>query len=234
MHKSDPSSSADLPPSFSDLVAHKASEGNAATLCSPFDHFINARELGDLRSVGSSFQLQSHTVHITIWGFLHFAKGMVDTRAQLILLVKNNTFSVLNRSIGHPDGEDSMDMSMLALRKMMMPHLKKVLSNQKIALLSQLRHQNIVQYYGFETVGNKLYTYLEYVVGGSIYKLLQEYGQFGQLAIRIFTQQILLGLAFLHAKNMVHRDIKGANILVDTNGQVKLADFGMAKHIIGQ
>ncbi|KOM55121.1 hypothetical protein LR48_Vigan10g101300 [Vigna angularis] len=105
---------------------------------------------------------------------------------------------------------------------------------QEIALLSRLRHSNIVQYYGSETVGDKLYIYLEYVAGGSIYKLLQEYGQFGELAIRSFTQQILSGLAYLHAKNTVHRDIKGANILVDTNGRVKLADFGMAKHITGQ
>ncbi|XVF51471.1 hypothetical protein PTKIN_Ptkin04bG0187700 [Pterospermum kingtungense] len=104
---------------------------------------------------------------------------------------------------------------------------------QEIMLLSCLRHPNIVQYYGFETVDDKLYIYLEYVSGGSIYKLLQEYGQFGESAIRNYTQQILSGLAYLHAKKTVHRDIKGANILVDPNGRVKLADFGMAKHITG-
>ncbi|KAM2075218.1 hypothetical protein ACFX1T_038131 [Malus domestica] len=105
---------------------------------------------------------------------------------------------------------------------------------QEIALLSRLRHPNIVQYYGSETVDDKLYIYLEYVSGGSIYKLLQEYGQFGEVATRSYTQQILSGLAYLHTKNTVHRDIKGANILVDPNGRVKLADFGMAKHITGQ
>ncbi|KAL5052998.1 hypothetical protein RYX36_033680 [Vicia faba] len=105
---------------------------------------------------------------------------------------------------------------------------------QEIALLSQLRHPNIVQYYGSETVDDRLYIYLEYVSGGSIYKLLQEYGQLGEIAIRNYTRQILSGLAYLHAKNTVHRDIKGANILVDPNGHIKLADFGMAKHISGQ
>ncbi|KAF7828263.1 Mitogen-activated protein kinase kinase kinase YODA [Senna tora] len=105
---------------------------------------------------------------------------------------------------------------------------------QEITVLSRLRHPNIVQYYGSETVDDKLYIYLEYVSGGSIYKLLQEYGQFGEIAIRNYTRQILSGLAYLHAKNTVHRDIKGANILVDPNGRVKLADFGMAKHITGQ
>ncbi|CAH1415511.1 unnamed protein product [Lactuca virosa] len=104
---------------------------------------------------------------------------------------------------------------------------------QEIALLSCLRHPNIVQYYGSETVDDKLYIYLEYVSGGSIHKLLQDYGQLGELAIRSYTHQILSGLEYLHAKNTVHRDIKGANILVDPNGRVKLADFGMAKHISG-
>lgn len=56
-----------------------------------------------------------------------------------------------------------------------------------------------------EQVGDKIYIYLEYVSGGSIYKLLQDYGQFGELAIRSYTQQILSGLAYLHAKNTVHR-----------------------------
>ncbi|KAK4389268.1 Mitogen-activated protein kinase kinase kinase YODA [Sesamum angolense] len=84
---------------------------------------------------------------------------------------------------------------------------------QEISLLSRLRHPNIVQYYGSETVDDKLYIYLEYVSGGSIYKILQEYGQLGEAAIR--------------------RTSKEPNILVDPNGRVKLADFGMAKHISG-
>ncbi|RVW16248.1 Mitogen-activated protein kinase kinase kinase YODA [Vitis vinifera] len=105
---------------------------------------------------------------------------------------------------------------------------------QEISLLSRLSHPNIVQYYGSETVDDKLYIYSEYVSGGSIYKLLQEYGRFGEIAFHSYTQEILSGLAYLHAKNTVHRDIKGANILVDPNGHVKLADFGMAKHITGR
>ncbi|XP_074330919.1 mitogen-activated protein kinase kinase kinase YODA-like [Apium graveolens] len=104
---------------------------------------------------------------------------------------------------------------------------------QEVALLSRLRHPNIVQYLGSEMVDDKLYIYLEYVSGGSIYKLLQEYGKLGETAIQSYTKQILSGLAYLHAKNTLHRDIKGANILVDPNGRVKLADFGMAKHIAG-
>ncbi|KAL1290899.1 hypothetical protein HN51_059444 [Arachis hypogaea] len=103
--------------------------------------------------------------------------------------------------------------------------------NQEILLLSQLSHPNIVQYYGSDLGEETLSVYLEYVSGGSIHKLLQEYGAFKEPVIQNYTRQIVSGLAYLHGRNTVHRDIKGANILVDPNGEIKLADFGMAKHI---
>ncbi|OMO56221.1 hypothetical protein COLO4_35736 [Corchorus olitorius] len=103
--------------------------------------------------------------------------------------------------------------------------------NQEINLLNLLSHPNIVRYYGSDLSEETLSVYLEYVSGGSIHKLLQEYGAFKEPVIQNYTRQILSGLAYLHGRNTVHRDIKGANILVDPNGEIKLADFGMAKHI---
>ncbi|KAG2711564.1 hypothetical protein I3760_04G082900 [Carya illinoinensis] len=103
--------------------------------------------------------------------------------------------------------------------------------NQEINLLSQLSHPNIVRYHGSELGEETLSVYLEYVSGGSIHKLLQEYGPFKEPVIQNYTRQLISGLAYLHGRNTVHRDIKGANILVDPNGEIKLADFGMAKHI---
>ena len=49
--------------------------------------------------------------------------------------------------------------------------------------------------------------------------------------MRVYTRQIVLGLEYLHKNNFMHRDIKGANILVDNTGLVKLADFGASKQI---
>ncbi|KAE8676549.1 Mitogen-activated protein kinase kinase kinase YODA [Hibiscus syriacus] len=103
--------------------------------------------------------------------------------------------------------------------------------NQEINLLSRLSHPNIVRYYGSEPGEEELSIYLEYVSGGSIHKLLQEYGSLKEPVNENYTRQILSGLAYLHGRNTVHRDIKGANILVDPTGEIKLADSGMAKHI---
>ncbi|EYU25112.1 hypothetical protein MIMGU_mgv11b019097mg, partial [Erythranthe guttata] len=105
---------------------------------------------------------------------------------------------------------------------------------KEIAVLSTLKHPNIVQYYGAETVGDNLCIYFEYVSGGSIYTILQEYGRLGESAIRSYAQQILLGLAYLHSKRIAHSDIKGASVLVDPNGRVKLSNFGIGKHMAGQ
>ncbi|XP_062102092.1 mitogen-activated protein kinase kinase kinase 5 isoform X2 [Humulus lupulus] len=105
---------------------------------------------------------------------------------------------------------------------------------QEIKVLSQLKHQNIVQYYGSETVDDRFYIYLEYVHPGSINKYVREHcGAITESVVRNFTRHILSGLAYLHSKKTIHRDIKGANLLVDSTGVVKLADFGMAKHLTG-
>ncbi|KAL1555113.1 mitogen-activated protein kinase kinase kinase [Salvia divinorum] len=96
---------------------------------------------------------------------------------------------------------------------------------KEIALLSRMKHPNIVQYFGSELVGDNFYVYLEYVSGGSIHAILQEYGKLGESAIRNYTQQIVAGLAYLHSEHIVHGNIKAASILVDPNGAVKLTNF---------
>ncbi|KAK8495025.1 hypothetical protein V6N12_073648 [Hibiscus sabdariffa] len=106
---------------------------------------------------------------------------------------------------------------------------------QEIKVLSHLRHPNIVQYYGSEIIEDKFYIYLEYVHPGSINKYVRDhYGAITESVIRNFTRHILSGLAYLHSTKTIHRDIKGANLLVDASGVVKLADFGMSKHLSGQ
>ncbi|CAK9327736.1 unnamed protein product [Citrullus colocynthis] len=99
---------------------------------------------------------------------------------------------------------------------------------QEIALLSEFEHENIVQYYGTHSDGSKLYIFLELVSQGSLMSLYQRTILMDSI-VSAYTRQILSGLKYLHERNVVHRDIKCANILVDKNGSVKLADFGLAK-----
>ncbi|KAK9135174.1 hypothetical protein Syun_014504 [Stephania yunnanensis] len=109
----------------------------------------------------------------------------------------------------------------------------------EIALLSRFEHENIVRYLGTDknkvkaseltTIDHeKLYIFLELVTKGSLSQLYQRY-HLQDSQVSAYTRQILQGLKYLHDRNVVHRDIKCANILVDANGSVKLADFGLAK-----
>ncbi|KAF2839676.1 mitogen-activated protein kinase [Patellaria atrata CBS 101060] len=101
----------------------------------------------------------------------------------------------------------------------------------EIGLLRDLKHPNIVQYLGSNSDETHLNIFLEYVAGGSVATMLVNYGPLGEGLISNFVRQILTGLAYLHSKDIIHRDIKGANILVDNKGMVKISDFGISKRV---
>ncbi|KAI9300984.1 hypothetical protein BJ944DRAFT_243690 [Cunninghamella echinulata] len=102
---------------------------------------------------------------------------------------------------------------------------------REIALLQELQHENIVQYLGSQSDDAHFSIFLEYVPGGSVAGLLASYGAFQEPLVKSFVRQILKGLTYLHGKDIVHRDIKGANVLVDNKGGVKISDFGISKKV---
>ncbi|KAF2294015.1 hypothetical protein GH714_006420 [Hevea brasiliensis] len=98
----------------------------------------------------------------------------------------------------------------------------------EVTLLCQLTHPNIVKYFGTSKAKSKLYVFLELVSKGSLEKVYKRF-QLQDSHVSVYAKQILLGLNYLHERSIVHRDIKCANVLVDENGSVKIADFGLAK-----
>jgi len=102
---------------------------------------------------------------------------------------------------------------------------------REIELLRELQHENIVQYHASCIDEEHLNIFLEYVPGGSVTALLRNYGAFEEPLVKNFVRQILKGLAYLHEKDVIHRDIKGGNILVDNKGGIKISDFGVSKKV---
>ena len=100
---------------------------------------------------------------------------------------------------------------------------------REIELLKELDHDNIVRYLGYENKDNTFNVFLEYISGGSISSCLVKCGKFPENIARSFAAQILCGLEYLHDRNIIHRDIKGANILITGDGAVKITDFGISK-----
>uniref|UniRef100_A0A8C6KCH2 Mitogen-activated protein kinase kinase kinase 3 n=1 Tax=Nothobranchius furzeri TaxID=105023 RepID=A0A8C6KCH2_NOTFU len=103
----------------------------------------------------------------------------------------------------------------------------------EIQLLKNLHHERIVQYYGClrDHKEKTLTIFMEYMPGGSVKDQLKAYGALTENVTRKYTRQILEGVSYLHSNMIVHRDIKGANILRDSAGNVKLGDFGASKRL---
>lgn len=97
------------------------------------------------------------------------------------------------------------------------------------AILQKMDHPFLVGLkFAFQT-DDKLYLVLDYVNGGELFFHLQKERRFAEDRVRLYAAEIVLGLGFLHSKDIVYRDLKPENILLDSEGHVMLTDFGLCK-----
>ncbi|XP_030808135.1 mitogen-activated protein kinase kinase kinase 19 [Camarhynchus parvulus] len=103
--------------------------------------------------------------------------------------------------------------------------------HEEVDLLKTLKHVNIVTYLGTCLEDNILNIFMEFVPGGSISSILNRFGPLPEVVLCKYTKQILQGVAYLHDNCVVHRDIKGNNVMLMPTGVIKLIDFGCARRL---
>nr|XP_032812410.1 LOW QUALITY PROTEIN: mitogen-activated protein kinase kinase kinase 1-like [Petromyzon marinus] len=103
---------------------------------------------------------------------------------------------------------------------------------EEIRLMSRLDHPHIVRMLGATCEKSNYNLFIEWMAGGSVAHLLNKYGPFKEPVLLNYVEQLLRGLSYIHENLIIHRDIKGANLLIDSTGQrLRIADFGAAARL---
>uniref|UniRef100_A0A672FVU3 non-specific serine/threonine protein kinase n=1 Tax=Salarias fasciatus TaxID=181472 RepID=A0A672FVU3_SALFA len=160
-------------------------------------------------------------------------------RAALDISTKNpqEDFEILQRVGGGTYGDvykarhkQNGELAAIKLIKME-PEDDFSIIQQEILIVKSCKHPNIVAYYGSYIQANKLWICMEFCGGGSLQDVYHVTGPLSEPQIAYICREMLQGVDYLHAQKKIHRDIKGANILLNDQGQVKLADFGISAQI---
>ncbi|KAK0564035.1 Protein kinase of the Mitotic Exit Network [Tilletia horrida] len=147
------------------------------------------------------------------------------SRYQLGDCLGKGAFGSVFRGLNWTTGE-TVAVKQIKLANIPKSELSEIMS--EIDLLKNLKHPNIVKYLGSEKTNDFLFIILEYCENGSLQYFCKRFGVLPEGLVGVYVAQVLEGLIYLHDQGVIHRDIKGANILTTKDGSVKLADFGVA------
>lgn len=102
---------------------------------------------------------------------------------------------------------------------------------RELEVMKALNHPNVVQLYEVMHIGGKVFIAMEMAGHGDLLEYIKLRGAMQEDRARILFKQLVCGVEYLHSVNVVHRDLKCENILLDTNNNVKVSDFGFARYL---
>ncbi|CEP08113.1 hypothetical protein [Parasitella parasitica] len=116
------------------------------------------------------------------------------------------------------------------LKKAEIVKLKQVEhTNNEQSILARVQHPFIINLWGSFQDCTNLFLVMDFVPGGELFSLLRKSKKFSNDIARFYAGEVLLALAYLHSKNIIYRDLKPENLLLDVHGHIKICDFGFAK-----
>lgn len=153
-------------------------------------------------------------------------------RVKLLERVGRGTFGDVYRA------EDLDSGKIIAVKEIIVPHdFTKDVEKQLAALESEIRvmrrlhHPHVVTYLGAVREDNSLRIFMEFVGGGTVGGKVESVGGLSEEKTRYYAAQLLEGLEYLHTSHILHRDLKGDNLFLTEDDQLKLGDFGQSKEL---
>ncbi|KAI1911986.1 cAMP-dependent protein kinase catalytic subunit [Ophidiomyces ophidiicola] len=118
------------------------------------------------------------------------------------------------------------------LKKQQVVKMKQVEhTNDERRMLERVKHPFLITLWGtFQDVKN-LYMVMDFVEGGELFSLLRKSHRFPNPVAKFYAAEVTLALEYLHSQNIVYRDLKPENLLLDRHGHLKITDFGFAKEV---
>ncbi|TFK39801.1 hypothetical protein BDQ12DRAFT_511749 [Crucibulum laeve] len=155
-------------------------------------------------------------------------EGKPPTHFQLGNCIGRGQFGSVYRALNLNTGQ------MVAVKRIRLEGLKEeevTTLMREVDLVKSMSHPSIVKYEGMARDDNTLSIVLEYVENGSLGQTLKAFGKLNERLVASYVIKILEGLHYLHQSDVVHCDLKAANILTTKNGNVKLSDFGVSLNL---
>ncbi|KAF8577988.1 hypothetical protein K439DRAFT_1530932 [Ramaria rubella] len=155
-------------------------------------------------------------------------EGKAPTHYQLGNCIGRGQFGSVYRALNLNTGQ------MVAVKRIRLEGLSESEVAQlmhEVELVKRLSHPSIVKYEGMARDSDTLNIVLEYAENGSLAQTLKAFGKLNEALVATYVTKVLEGLHYLHTSQVVHCDLKAANILTTKTGNVKLSDFGVSLNL---
>ncbi|KAH9862973.1 hypothetical protein J1614_010702 [Plenodomus biglobosus] len=118
------------------------------------------------------------------------------------------------------------------LKKAQVVKMKQVEhTNDERRMLQQVKHPFLITLWGTFQDSKNLYMVMDFVEGGELFSLLRKSQRFPNPVAKFYAAEVTLALDYLHSHNIIYRDLKPENLLLDRHGHLKITDFGFAKEV---
>jgi len=199
--------------------------------------YCQVNKIGDYSSNDNEYELQEDTDEVIVEAN---PRGSIAQSTLWLTKVTLSSFKVIEEIGGGSFGtvykviqvDTGKIYAMKVLHKKYLKRKKQLkYAIAECKIMQELKHPFIIKlHYAFATTED-IYLVLEYCDSGDLEQILEEKVQIPEFQVRFYVAEIVLALEYLHSLDILYRDLKPANVLIDGKGHARLADFGLAKQL---